>query len=386
MEMRRKTINSRQDREQKVLLEISHAFSLLGSWEWDLTTDEVFWTDGTFKLRAAPVTSVNLPTFEEALQHVHKDDQQLVTKKFKALHQQKELSFEYRNILEDGTVRVIKLVSHVVKDDAGMPLFLQVTSQDVTKERQLSSRLEQKNRELEKSNNDLASFSYVASHDLQEPLRKIQTFSHRILETEWELLSEQGKNYFKRMEQAAMRMQKLIEDLLSFSRTNSAPKAFEEVDLNEMLVELKSTLKDSIEEKQAIVEHEPLPKLKVIPFQFKQLFENLLLNSLKYSKPEVPPRISIKSEVVNGDDPEIRAAMATKTFYKISVTDNGIGFDEQYAEKIFEMFQRLHGKHEYPGSGLGLSICKKVVENHHGFITAHSHPGEGATFTLILPQ
>lgn len=371
-------------KEQNVLLQVNHAFNLLGCWEWDLIKNKVYWTDGTFHLKAAPVESVKLPQFEETIQQVHEDDRELVKANFDALKQKQEVSFEYRKLNEENKYRIIKLTSLLIVNE--QPVYLRVCSQDVTTESELSTSLQLKNKELERSNNDLASFSYVASHDLQEPLRKIQTFSQRLRETEHQQLSEQGKNYFVRMENAALRMQQLIEDLLSFSRTSNAPKLFEEVDLTEMLNEVRSSLKDTIDEKQAVIEYNLLPTLKVIPFQLKQLFENLLLNSLKYSKTDVSPHIIIKAYMVLEGKEAEEERLTPDDYYKITFTDNGIGFEQQYAEKVFELFQRLHGKHEYPGSGVGLSICKKVMENHNGNITAQSEPGKGATFTVLLPK
>jgi signal transduction histidine kinase len=374
-----------KDREQKMLRGINYAFNFLGSWEWNLHTNEIFWCDGTFNLKAAPVTSYDLPAFKEVLNNIHSDDKELVANNVEYLYHKKQVSFEYRKVDEEGELRVIKVWSKTVNDSNGEPFLFRLSSQDVTTERELTNSLEHKNKELEKSNNNLASFSYVASHDLQEPLRKIQTFSNRIEETEFEVLSEQGKNYFKRMVQAALRMQTLIDDLLTFSRTSNKVKPFETVDLNEMLEELKVSLKESLEEKQAIVAFKELPKIKAIPFQVKQLFENLLLNSLKYSKVEVPPQIEIASRQVGGVTSKITQGTSSKKYYAITVSDNGIGFEQQYAERIFELFQRLHGKHEYPGSGLGLSICKKVMENHQGFIKAESEPGKGSKFTVYFP-
>ena len=250
---------------------------------------------------------------------------------------------------------------------------------------QLNQTLEQKNQELERSNDELASFSYVASHDLQEPLRKIQTFSKLIMEKDYAAISVQGKDYLKRMESAAQRMQVLIDDLLIFSRTTTYPKNFAPADLTAILEQVKRELKDSIEEKNAMVQASPLPVARVIAFQFRQLLENLIINSIKYSKPDIAPRILISSELVNGNDVKLPGMALEKNYHKIIVADNGIGFEQQYSQRIFELFQRLHGKHEYPGTGLGLAICKKIVQNHNGFITGYGEIGVGSTFTIYIP-
>lgn len=247
--------------------------------------------------------------------------------------------------------------------------------------KQLNDTLMQKNEEFERSNQELASFSYIASHDLQEPLRKIQTFSIRIKEKEEENLSVEGKAYLQRMFSACERMQNLIDDLLTFSRTNSIPKDFENIDLNELIKQIKVDLEDSLKDKQAILLVDQLPTIHVIPYQFKQLLENLILNSLKYHKPDTSPVIKITAQKV-----DVPVGETVKTFQQISISDNGIGFEQEYATKIFELFQRLHGKHEYPGTGLGLAICKKIVQNHNGMIKAEGKPGQGATFSIFLPE
>lgn len=250
---------------------------------------------------------------------------------------------------------------------------------------QLNQSLEQKNQELERSNDELAAFSYIASHDLQEPLRKIQTFSKIIIEREFSALSAKGKDYLERMESGASRMQALIDDLLAFSQTSTYPRNFAQADLNDLLDEVKLELRDLIEEKNAFIESAHLPVVKVISFQFRQLMENLIINAIKYSKPNTQPHVKITSEIASASEINNSQAIADKTYYKISVTDRGIGFEQEYAQRIFELFQRLHGKDEYPGTGLGLAICKKIVQNHRGFITAKGEPGVGATFIVYLP-
>ncbi len=246
--------------------------------------------------------------------------------------------------------------------------------------------LEDKNRELMQSNADLASFAYVASHDLQEPLRKIQTFSALILEKENENLTETGKGQFSRLQNAAERMQRLIEDLLSYSRTNTAERNFEEVDFSDIVEEVKNELKDEIQEKHATIEVGPSCHPFVIPFQIRQLLLNLIGNSLKFSKPDKDPYIKIKSEIALGSKFHIEKLRPEQKYCHISISDNGIGFEQTYSEKIFDLFQRLHGKLTYKGTGIGLAIVKKIVENHSGIIKATSVPDKGATFDIYLPS
>ncbi len=246
--------------------------------------------------------------------------------------------------------------------------------------------LEQKNEELEKSNNELVAFSYVASHDLQEPLRKIRTFSERLLEKELDNLSATGKDYLKRMDNASVRMQTLIEDLLAFSRTTTTPTHFELKDLNVLLHDVSVNLKEVIEEAKGVILADQLPSAKVVDFQFQQMLENLLINALKYRKESEPPRIIIKCAEVKAEDDPFVSNTGIDDYYLITIQDNGIGFEQEYAEKIFEIFQRLHGKHEYSGTGIGLAICKKTIENHHGRIRAEGVLGVGSTFFVYLPK
>lgn len=247
-----------------------------------------------------------------------------------------------------------------------------------------------KNKELENQNSELASFTYVASHDLQEPLRKIQTFSSRILEKEEDRFSETGKDYFVRMRSAAARMQKLIEALLHYSRTSTPSIDFRPTDLNVVLEEAKKNLIEDIQGKDVLIETTKLPVLNLMSLQFHQLLVNLIANSIKYSRPGVRPHIKISANLVTTSTDQLTVppellATGVGRFWKISIEDNGIGFKQEYAERIFELFQRLHGRSEYEGTGVGLAICKKIVQNHHGFIKAHGQPGVGATFTVFLP-
>ena len=251
--------------------------------------------------------------------------------------------------------------------------------------------LQQKNEELIKMNKELESFNYISSHDLQEPLRKIRTFANRILGREHIILSDKGKNDFSRIQDAASRMQTLIEDLLSYSRTNITDRQFENTELNAIVEETKKELAITIEEKKALIETSNLQNIYINPSQFVQLMNNLIGNSLKFSKPDLPPHITIKSRIAPGSlfQNETRELMGRlspqKEYCHISVSDNGIGFDPRYREQIFEVFQRLYGKDEYPGTGIGLAIVKKIVENHSGIITATSELHKGATFDIYIP-
>jgi signal transduction histidine kinase len=256
---------------------------------------------------------------------------------------------------------------------------------DIAEQKKYAKQLEDMNRELTKMNEELTSFAYVSSHDLQEPLRKIQMFSKRIMEKEVHVLSDEGKNFFQRMDNAANRMQLLINDLLTYSRTNTSQKHFEKTNLNLLITEVKQELFERISATGTIIACESLPELSIIPFQFKQLFTNLITNSIKFARAGIKPYIQISIGQVDGHTLGYPTANREKKYWHISVADNGTGFDPRFNEQIFGLFQRLHGRRDYEGTGIGLAIAKKVVENHSGFIAAEGKENEGATIHLYLP-
>ena len=241
------------------------------------------------------------------------------------------------------------------------------------------------NIELGKKNKELQTFAYISSHDLQEPLRKIQTFSTQIMEKESQNLSESGKDKFRRMEKAATRMQTLIDDLLTFSRTNTQERKFEKADLNTIVEEVKEDLKEEFQHKNATIEVDEMCEANIIPFQFRQLLFNLLSNSLKFSNPQEAPHIKIESEIAEGIKFNNSKLAKEVKYCHLRVSDNGIGFEQQFSERIFEVFQRLHSKNQYDGTGIGLSIVKRIVENHNGIITAKGELNKGATFDIYIP-
>src|SRR5690554_378346 len=246
------------------------------------------------------------------------------------------------------------------------------------------------NIELSSMNENLENFAYVASHDLNEPLRKIRTFGEMI---ELELNSDQINqktvvSHIHRMQSAAERMQELIEDLLSYSRISRQFDISEKIDLQDVVETVLGDLEIAIKESNANIQIESLPNsILADAIQMRQLFQNLISNAIKFKKPEVDPVITIKSELVKAETlPFDELAIDhSQMYWKITVADNGIGFDEKYTDKIFAVFQRLHGRSTYEGTGIGLSICKKICENHKGGITAESSEGNGATFIVFLP-
>lgn len=245
--------------------------------------------------------------------------------------------------------------------------------------------LQQKNIELEKMNKELQSFAYISSHDLQEPLRKIQTFATQINDREAQNLSESGKEKFKRMQYAANRMQNLIQDLLAYSRTSITEQIFENTKLSTIIEEVKEDLEIELQLKKAKIIINKDCNLKVIPFQFRQLLFNLISNSIKFTAEETIPEITITCNITLGSELQNENLNSTSKYCHISIQDNGIGFEEEYNDKIFEVFQRLHGKEKYNGTGIGLAIVKKIIENHNGFISAKGILNQGATFDIYLP-
>ena len=250
---------------------------------------------------------------------------------------------------------------------------------------QSNKTLEERNNELGKMNKELEAFAYVSSHDLQEPLRKIQTFADRILEKELANLSPSGKVYFNHMQQSANRMQLLIEELLSFSSLNSAERKFETLQLEDLIKDVEKELEEELAIKKAVIEFQEMCEVSVIPFQFRQLIQNLTRNSLKFSKPDVPVKIQITSKIVKKKEIKTTENLSHEHYCHIIFYDNGIGFDQQYSKRIFEVFEKLHSKDVYPGTGIGLAIVKKVIENHHGLINATSELTKGTKFDIYLP-
>lgn len=265
---------------------------------------------------------------------------------------------------------------------AEMNTELQLANENLLK---LNNELETKNFQLEKYAREISSFTHITSHDMQEPLRKIEFFISVILEREEANLSEDGKRILGKITQSVLRMRKLFLSMLEFSMTNNAENTIEEVDLNEVLRTTLDTLKIYIKDSNAIIESDPLPKVKGVEYQFIQLFENILSNAIKFRKKDVIPEVQITCQIVNSADEPKQGLRANTPYYRIDFTDNGTGFDPIYAEKIFDIFQRLVPRNDTFGVGIGLTISRKIAENHKGILVASSQVNEGATFSFYVP-
>ena len=254
-------------------------------------------------------------------------------------------------------------------------------SRDVTDRKAAEAALAARTAELKRSNAELEQFAYVASHDLQEPLRKIQAFGGRLVDRHGDAIGEQGRDYLARMQSAASRMQQLITDLLAFSRVTSKARPFAPVDLGQVAREVLGDLQARVETSGGSVELGALPVVHADPTQMRQLLQNLIGNALKFRRPDAPPHVALSAAVPRASP----AAGTAAPLVELRVSDNGIGFDEKYLDRIFNPFQRLHGRTDYEGTGMGLAICRKIAERHGGAITARSRDGEGATFLVTLP-
>jgi signal transduction histidine kinase len=292
---------------------------------------------------------------------------------------------------EDKNINAILVFGYEVTEQ------VKAKNKNLEDQKELSTILEEKikirtqelskaNEMLLQKNNELESFTFISSHDLQEPLRKIQTFCSRLLEKEKANLSETGKDYFQRMQSAAGRMQTLIDDLLAFSRLNSSERKFENSNLNTIIDEVKSDLHDTIIEKNAIIEETEICDIQIIPFQFRQLIHNLLSNALKFSKANTSPHIIIGCKVSLGKEFNNGELIPDRKYCHISISDNGIGFEQHFEKRVFEVFQKLHRREEYPGTGIGLAIVKKIVENHNGVVDVKSELDKGTTFNVYIPS
>lgn len=286
---------------------------------------------------------------------------------------------------KDGSKFWGSIVITALHDDEDNIIGFSKVTRDLTERKLAEDKLKEYTSELEFQNKELEQFAYAASHDMKEPLRKIHFYNSYIADNAADKLDEKSKLYLARSLNAVNRMSVLIEDLLTYSRTTSNTESLADTDLNKIVEEVKMLHKEEIDQKKIRINIGPLPILKVVPFQVKQLMENLINNSIKYKHPARNAQVNISSTLVKGEEIEEIDALSSRLYHKISITDNGIGFEPKNAGKIFEIFQRLNNHPDAIGSGIGLAICNRIVQNHKGFIKAMGKLNEGARFDVYFP-
>ncbi|MEJ7769563.1 MAG: PAS domain-containing protein [Chitinophagaceae bacterium] len=301
------------------------------------------------------------------------------------VHNEMVVEFQYRMLHKNGQYRWFHTFGTVFDRNSNNEVEnLLNISLDITDRVEAEQVVFAMNLELQQSNASLKEFAYVASHDLQEPLRKISTFGDRLLYTHRDKFNEEGKMYLEKIINSSIRMQQLINDLLSISII-SGNKSFETYSLQHILNEVLLSLEHTVEQRKAVITSANLPEVNIVASQFRHLFQNLISNSIKFTSPQVVPLINISFEYLSPSDVSQFNLPKSRTYLQLTFTDNGIGFDKIFADKIFAIFQRLHNRSEYEGTGIGLAICKKIIENHGGVIFASGTMGRGATFTIIIP-
>lgn len=354
-----------------------------GSYSKNMQTGVVHWSEGMYEiLGIAPFSE----TPRRELLNVVDEDKEKVAKAVAESKEHKQnYQIEFSITDNKGAFKRLYAENFLIFDEEGNIKEYNGILNDITDRYLIKLDLEQKVQLLNKSNEALKDFAYAASHDLHEPLRKILTFIDRVNEKYSRTFNEELKSYCDRINKSAVNMQSLLNDLLNFSRVSASTlqSTYATVNLSNVLDEVLSDLDIRIEESGCIINKDVSHQFQAIPSQLHQVFSNLIGNAIKFRKQNQPCKIDIKSEWL--DAPSLPLTSNTK-YVKVSISDNGIGFDPMYSDKIFQVFQRLHGKAEYQGSGIGLAICKKAMENHNGRIYAEGLPGQGAIFTLIFPQ
>ena len=381
------------------LLNEAQEIAKLGHWHWDVQANKINWSDTLMKIYgAAPGDDL---TYELFIERVHPEDRDDVNALITQAFQTKKFDEFYHRIqLPDGTVKTMHSKGDVILDQKGEVKYMFGTGQDVTEAKEVEQQLLAKSQELELTNQELEKFASIASHDLREPLRKIITFAGMLDNEFKDVLGGKGRTYLEKMVNSSERAQNLIDDILEFSSLSAGNVNFGPVKLNTVVEQVLSDIEVLVNNTGAEIKADPLPAIDGIESQLGLLFQNLITNAIKFGKDDLPPQINIHASIVKGNElPEDYVKDKKphfsilhnprfwdhEKFCRITVADNGIGFDEAYLDRIFSLFQRLHGKQTYEGTGIGLAICKKVVDIHHGVITAKSKPGEGATFIITLP-
>ncbi|MBK6264087.1 PAS domain-containing protein [Marivirga sp. S37H4] len=366
------------------IFKYAESIAMVGSYSYDFEKKEFKFSDNLYKMLG--FKPENFPPSESKfVEFIHIDDRADFIEKMGLENVMNNFHINRIRIIDNnGNVKYLSVNKKIFNEDNSKILI--VAFKDITEEVLITKRLEEKNEELSKSNEELESFNHIASHDLQEPLRKIHTFISRIRDSDDLNASPLIVDYLSRIRIAANRMQKLVIDLLSFSRASKDSDNFEFSNLNKILKSALHELNSDIQEKQAIINYDELPSVTIISFQFQQLFVNLISNALKYSKHNIRPVIKISNEKLTFDELLKFPHYNETELVKITFEDNGIGFEQQYADVIFILFQRLHDRKKYSGTGIGLAICKKILHNHRGSIFAEGRPEVGSKFTIIFPK
>ncbi len=360
---------------------------LFGTWSWTPSTDKLEWTDGMYALLDYSRGEVGHVDNEFFQKHIVPDHINVLRQAVAdVMEQKKDFDREFVIRTRNGREKFVHSKGKPILDKDGNIKKIVGITRDVTHKKTFEKERERYIRELNRSNKELEEFAYVASHDMHEPLRKILTFSERLKSKYINALGENGKLYLERISASAGNMRNLIDNLLEFSRVSRGTRNFERCDLNAILHDVISDQELKIEETTTRISVEKLPEIEGVQSELRQLFNNLIGNALKFRKKDTPPVITISSHRLTHKEKSDLLLPFNQLFYRIDVADNGIGFEGIYAEKIFEIFQRLHGKSDYSGSGIGLAICKKIAENHGGWIHATGAADAGATFSVILPE
>jgi PAS domain S-box-containing protein len=388
--------SERRMNESHARLTMAIEATRLGTWEYEPLTQELTWSRECRKIYDIPDDmQVNYGLFNRL---IWKEDSRFVRESIeKAMSPQGDGTYDIQFRIvrySDGEMRWVRSQGKVYFDHTNVPEKFIGTVLDITEERNITEQLEQlvlqrtealekMNEQLQRSNAELAQFASVASHDLQEPLRKVQMYSDRILNDPSD--PELFRKFFPKIISASSRMSQLIKDILHYAEIGEADEEFEEVNLNDVFDNIITDYELKMKERNAVIELKSLPVIKGIPAQIQQLFSNLVSNSLKFSIRD--PFIRVESNILHSlpATEEMKNVKKSAFYHEISVSDNGIGFEQEYAFRVFEIFQRLEGKDKYTGTGIGLAVCKKIVENHHGVITVNSEPAIGTTFRVILP-
>lgn len=380
----------RKEEEAKTtrqLFEETENLILFGTWSWTKKTDHLEWTDGMFQLLEYSKDEVPEVSTRFFIKHILPEYIDTASRAVtEAINNGTGFDEEFIIRTRNGNEKYVHSKGKVLLDKDGNLQRIFGITRDVTLKKSYEKELDRYIRELNRSNKELEEFAYVASHDMHEPLRKILTFSERLKTKYSDTLGDDGKVYLDRIGASAGNMRNLIDNLLEFSRVSRGTRSFEQCDLKKVVSDVLADQELRIEETATSITLDQLPVVEAVSSEMRQLFNNLISNALKFRSREITPTINISAHKLTHNEKSGLLLPFNKPFYRIDVTDNGIGFDAMYAEKIFEIFQRLHGKSEFSGSGIGLAICKKIVENHGGLIRATGKQGSGATFSVILPE